>query len=140
MVEIDMHVTGHKQIETSIAIVVAPGCACAPTLARDTHFFSNVGERAVAVVAIKTRDAEVADEHVRTTIVVVVTDGDAESPALVRHSRFVGHIFKLPVTEIVIERGARRLFLAAHSADGGTVYDVNVGATVAVVVKDRHAA
>ncbi len=89
VVEIDLNVTGNKKIEAPVAVVIAPACSGAPTFARDAGFVRNVGKGAVAVVAVKTRDAEVADKHVGTTVVVVIADRDTEAPTLVRDARQV---------------------------------------------------
>ena len=139
IVEIDLHVTRNKKIQAAIAIVIAPARACAPAFARDAYYFRNIGERAVAIVAIQTRDAEVADKQIGAAIIVVITNCNAHSPTLVRDSGFVSNIFKLPVTEISIERGAGCFFLASYRRHRRSVYEVDVRTSIGVVIKDRHA-
>src|ERR1044072_7985380 len=140
IVEIDLHITRDKKIETAIAVVVAPARTRAPAFASNAYFFRNIGERAVAIVSVETRDAEVADKDVGPSIVVVVAHRDTHSPTLVRDSGFIGDIFKLPVTEISIKRGARRFFLAAQRGHRRSVYEIDIGASIQVVIKDRNAA
>src|SRR5262249_38377740 len=89
IVEIDLNVTRNEEIEPSITIVIAPTRARAPAFARDAQLLCDVGERAVAVVAIKSRDTEVGDIHVRAAVVVVITNRDAHPPALVCYSGFL---------------------------------------------------
>src|SRR5260370_3980341 len=60
IIQINVEVTGNKEIEPAIAIVIAPGRAVAPPLARHADLFGHVCKRAVTVVVIKPRDTEVA--------------------------------------------------------------------------------
>src|SRR5262249_45416019 len=94
--KINFAVPGHKQIQTSIAVVITPTCSRAPTSARDAEFLSHVGERTVSVIVIKARDSEVTNVEIGMTIVVVVSYRHSHTPSLVGHSSFVRHIFKLP--------------------------------------------
>src|SRR5438552_2349824 len=97
---------------TPVAIVVAKARSGAPTFSRATELWRYVSERAIAVVMIKPRDAEVADIDVGATVVIIIADGHSHSPALVRDPRFGGDVFELPFPEIAIKRGARRPLLA----------------------------
>src|SRR5687768_18408337 len=85
-------------------------------------------------------DTEVADKQVRTSIVVVIANRDPKTPAFVSDTCFGGYVFKLPITEISIERSARRFFFAFDRFTCRSVQKVNVRPAIGVVIKDRSTA
>ena len=85
---------------------------------------------------IETGGTPICHVNVRPAIVIVVTYRNTKAPTFVRDPGLAGNILKFPVTQVVIERGARRLFLPLHRRDGRTVQEINVRPAVAVVVKD----
>src|SRR6185312_15404904 len=66
MRQIERDVVGDEEIEPAIAVVVDEAAARAPTLARivEAGLFRDIGERAVAVVAVENIVAPVGDEQI----------------------------------------------------------------------------
>jgi hypothetical protein len=52
IVKVDLDISGDKQIQTPIPIVITPRRAGAPGFARHTQFFSDVGKGSVTVIVI----------------------------------------------------------------------------------------
>ena len=139
MIEIVVHVAGHKQIEPPVAIVVSPGRAVRPVPQRDTGLFGNIAKRPVVIVVVEAVLAEVADEDIGPAVVVVVADCCAESPAVVGYACFRGDIGKRTVV-VVVEQGCMRwLSLSAHSIVGRAVDEVDIEPAIVVVVDETHA-
>ena len=53
IVEINFKIAGNEEIQSAIAVKIAPGSARAPALARDSKLFSHVGKCAISVVMVK---------------------------------------------------------------------------------------
>jgi DNA-binding response OmpR family regulator len=80
MVRIHIRVAGDEQIEPAVAVVIAKARARRPAaVAGDAHLLGDVGERAIAVVAIQPVLAEVRDEEIDAAVVVEIARGDAEA-------------------------------------------------------------
>src|SRR6185436_16748124 len=60
IIEVNVCVTGHEQVEPTVAIVITPGGPSAPALPGDTELLSYIGESAVTVVVIQPRHAEIS--------------------------------------------------------------------------------
>src|SRR5690349_12240292 len=67
----------YEQIELAVVIEIEPRRAGGPAGCGDTRFFSHVGKRAVAVVAIKNVRAVVGDVKIDITVAVEIGGGDA---------------------------------------------------------------
>src|SRR6202171_5843670 len=137
IIEIDLRVAGNKEIKTPIAVIVSPRRTGTPTFACDTKLLSNIRKSSIAIIMIKTRDAEISHVHIRVAIVVVVTHGYTAAPTLVCHAGFVSYIFEFPVAQIVVERSARRPLFPLQGGHRRTIDQVNVGKSIAIIVKDR---
>src|SRR5204862_560549 len=74
IIQVDIEVTGNEKIQPSVAIIIAPGRAGAPALTRHADLLSDVCKRAVAVIVIQPRNAEVANEHVGPAIVIIIAN------------------------------------------------------------------
>ena len=140
IIQINVEVAGNEKIEPAIAVVITPGRAGAPALARYTELLGHVCKRAVTVIVIEPRNSEVANEDVGPAIVIVIADRHAHSPTLVGDTGFISHIFELPIAEIMIKRGAWRLFFSLKGRNCRTVEKIDIRQTIAVVIKNCHAA
>src|SRR2546429_7156509 len=100
IVEIYFDIPRYEKIQFAIAVIVTPGGAGAPALARHAELFRHVSKRAIAVVVIETRDPKVCDIEIGPAVVVVIADGHTHSPTLVGHASFIGHVFELPISQI----------------------------------------
>ena len=88
----EVDVVGHEQIDVAVPVVVQECCAGAPAILRRDHRIRDIGERAVAIVAVQRVGAEVRDVQVQIAVVVVVTHGQAHAVAAVAEARFIGHV------------------------------------------------
>src|SRR5579884_1695694 len=69
-------VIGHNEVQFPVIVVLKPGCASTPfSLIAHSCPRSHIGERSIAVVAVK--NATVVAQHVeiRESIIIIVSDG-----------------------------------------------------------------
>ncbi len=113
-------VVGNKQIEMAVAIVIHERATSAkPRLVtQKTSGFGDVGESAVAVVAVKRVLAEVGAKNVLEAIVVEVADADSASPADRMQTGFFGDVGECTVAVIFVEAIGGALGSAAEASAG----------------------
>ena len=121
-----MQVAGNKEIESSIAIVVAPRDARRPVAKRYARFLGNVGERSIVVVVVEAILPEVGNIEIGPAIVVIVGHSTTEPPATVADAGFLAHIRESAVMIVVKESGMRRRFFAAERVNGRSVDEIDV--------------
>src|SRR6476646_5630989 len=80
MIGVELHITGNKQIELSVVIVIAPGGSGRPAAQSDSRLHCNVGKCAVMVVVIETITPEVGNIDIRPPVIVIIAYGHAKSP------------------------------------------------------------
>jgi len=73
-----MYVPRNKQIQLSIAVVIAKRRAGRPIAQRHAGLFGHIGKRAVVIVAVQPVLAKVRNKNVRPAIVVVVANRDSK--------------------------------------------------------------
>ena len=80
--EIEFEIIGDEQIQPAVAIVIDERAARAPARPsmQQAGLLRHIGERAVAVVAVKDVLAPVGDEQIVEPVVVVVAHGDRRTP------------------------------------------------------------
>jgi lactate dehydrogenase-like 2-hydroxyacid dehydrogenase len=137
--EIDLHVAADEQIEPAVAIVVCEAAAGRPAAGSDASLLRDVGERAVAVVAIQVVAADGGDVEILTAVAIHVRRADAHAPARVADACAIRHVLELPVSEIAIERAASRVWIVG-GGHGQRIDEVDVRQPVVVDVHERHAA
>ena len=81
IVEMEVDVICDHQVDISIAVVVAEGCAGRPAAIGDAGFGGDVSECAVAVVVIENVAAEASYVEIWPAIIVVVADRAAHRQA-----------------------------------------------------------
>ena len=113
-----MDVTRNEEIQFAVAVIVAKGSPCRPSIHGDTRFFSHISESSIAVVVVKAVFSVVGYKDVRPPIVIVVADGHSKAPTVVGHPSRGGHIGKGTIVVIVKERGMWRLFFAVQRFEG----------------------
>ena len=81
--EVEVDVVADEEVEVAVLVVVEEGAAGVPAQAvlEEAGLFGDVGEGAVAVVAVEGVLAVVADEEVVPAVVVVVADAAGLAPA-----------------------------------------------------------
>jgi hypothetical protein len=99
----------------------------------------DVGEGAVAIIAVEKDAAEAGYEQVRPTIIIVDADDGTHGEAGIAYPGFVRDVRESAVAVVVIESTAS-FFAGEGHVDGGRVGEVNIGKAVAVVVDKSNAA
>ena len=86
--EIDFKIIRDEEVEEAVAVALDEGAARSVMDAgqKQAGLFRDVGEGAVAVVAIEPVLAVVGDEEVVEAVVVVVADADAHGPSGLRRA------------------------------------------------------
>ena len=82
-IEIVVEVARDEEFEQTVAVVIAPGCACGPAAQSDV---GNVGERAPVIVVVEAILAVVRDVNVWPAIVVVIEKRDTGASMMVDFS------------------------------------------------------
>ena len=93
-----------EEVEPAVVVEVEGlGADGAPGGAAE-HLLGDVGEGAVAVVAVELAAAEhVGDEQVELAVVVVVEDGHVAAPAQPLQAGLLGHVGEGAVAVVVVE-------------------------------------
>ncbi len=101
--------------------------------------FCDIGESAIAVVAVEHVLTVVGDEDILETVIVVIADGDACSPTGPNETSLFGYVFECAVAIVPVQavRSAR--------GDGGCVETAavqheNVEPAIVIVVEEGDAA
>ena len=127
-------VSGNKQIQTPVAIVIQPDGASRVKPAGQPGVLAHTREPLSGLVPKQLRPAPFVHEKVFEAVVVIVPPDSAHRNSGSRGIQFghphpAGHVFELPVPEIPI-KPVRRAFRA--------VGHVKVLPTVPVEIRDRH--
>src|SRR5260370_5425970 len=138
IVDVKFYVPRDKQIEASVAIVVAEGRTCGPAAQRDASLFRYISKCSIMIIAIEPILAVVRHVDVWPAIVVKISDSHAKSPALVGHAGAVGHIRERAIVIVVIQRGARRLLLSRQRVIRRAIDEINVGPAVVVIIENGY--
>ena len=103
-------------------------------------FGGDVGEGAVAVVAVEGVLAVVGDEEVVPAVVVVVADADALPPAGAGEAGFDGDVGEGAVAVVFEEMAGRRSWPFGEAFEAGAVDEEDVEPVVVVVVVEGDSA
>ena len=139
--DVEVDVVGDEEVEVAVAVVVEERAAGVPSGLRlqEACFGGDIGEGAVAVIAIEDILSVVADEEIVPAIVVVVADAATLSPAAAAKAGFGCDVGEGAVA-IVFEEVRDGLLTFGEAFDAGAVDEEDVEPVVMVVVKEGHAA
>ena len=111
----EVEIVGDEEIEIAVAIVVDERGARAPPGVADAGGLGDVGERAVAVVAVQRLRAERGHEEIEVAVVVVVADRRAHAIGAGADAGGVSNVGEVELarlvrcdSEVVAEQTARR--------------------------------
>ena len=134
------YIPTYIKIEKAVAIVVKENSTAMDLGtefgAANTGFLCDIREGPVAVVVVQNIGSVLRHKQVRKAVVVIVPPDAAHTVAGARHSGLLGHVGKGSVSVVVIE-GVSRLALAF--VDVATVREVDIGPSIAVIVRDTYA-
>ena len=115
IVHVEVDVVRDEEVGVAVGVVVAKDDAGGPAFVFvEAGCFGDVGEGAVAVVAIEHDAAEATDDEVGEAIVVEVADGRAHGPAGIADAGLVGDVGEGAVVIVVVERAAGLLAGERH--------------------------
>ncbi len=116
---IEDQIAADVEIEQPVAVGVEEGRADAPQLAADPGLFGDIGEGAVAVVAVERVPVVVGDEEIAVAVVVVVGSHRRHAEARVADAGRVGDIGEGAVAVVAVEGVLQlaREVAAAHVAE-----------------------
>src|SRR5579883_1349628 len=135
MLDVVMNISRHKEVQPSIAVIIAKTCSCGPVTECDACLFGNVSKGAVVVVVKEAVLSKVGHIKIWPAIVVIIAYGTTVPPAVVGHACLCRNIGERPVMIVVKERCMRRLRLAIQRLIGGPVYQINVKPSIMVVIQ-----
>jgi hypothetical protein len=139
VLEVDLHVAAHEEVEVAIAVVVREAAARGPATTGHPRALRDVLERAVVVVPVEVVRTERGHVEVVPAVAVHVGHAHAHPPARVAHPRLVRDVLELSVPEVPIERAARGLGILGR-VHGQGVHEVDVHQPVVVEIEESHAA
>src|ERR1035437_3244868 len=134
-----VHIAGNEQIQTAIAVVIAPGGARRPVAQPPPRLLGYVGKRPVMVVPVEAVLAVVGDIDVRPAIIVEIADDGAKAPAIVPDSSFRSDIRERAIVIVVEQSGVRRSLFPRHRIERRTVDEVDREPAVVVIIEQRYA-
>ena len=136
----EVDVIRHEQIEAPVVVVVGPGRARGVETVLDARLLGHVGERAVAVVAVQDRRAEVRDIQVLVPVVVIVACGAAVAVSRrVSHAGLVGHVDEGAVPLVPEQAGVGRPGRARGPGQRPALNEKEILPAVAVVIQEADA-
>src|SRR5437870_1750774 len=134
---VESGIIGHKYVELAIAIIVherASGPEAGMRI-QEAGFLSDVGKRAIPVVAIKRVLAPAGDEQIFEAVVVIVSDGDSICIPCPEQTSLRGYIGEGAVAIIFVEtiRGRRGRVVESRTRENQNVYP----AVIVIIEKSR---
>jgi hypothetical protein len=139
VVEVKVDIVDDHQIDKSVVVVVAERSSCGITAIANVSLFSDVGEGAVSVVAVKNVAAEACEIEVGPPVIVVVSNGATVREALTVQAGLCCDVGKGAVMIVVIKStgcGDAPEYLI----DGRLIREVDVRPAIAVIVDEDNAA
>ena len=94
---------GHVQIHIPVHIVVAPGNARAPARIRHPCGLGDLGERAIAPIAVEPVGSVVGHQEVGVAVVVVVRGPAAHAPSRVAHASRARDLGERAIAPVAVE-------------------------------------
>src|SRR5580704_10634612 len=134
-----INVVGDHEIEKAVAVVVAEGGSGGPAAVGDAGPFGDVGEGAVAVVAIKNISTEAGDVQIGPTVIVVIADGAAHGETGSGEASLGGDVGEGSVAIVAIKSAEAFLALDGH-VHGRSVGEIDVRPSIAVVIHEKDTA
>src|ERR1700733_14725056 len=134
-----MHIPGHKQVQPSVAVVVAPRSARRPVTQRHPGLFRDVGKRPIVVIVIQPVRAPVGNKNVWPALLVVIGHGNPKPPAIVGHPSLRGDVCKRPIMVVMKKRGVRRRRLSIQRVERRSIHQVDVQPAIVVVIDQADA-
>ncbi len=92
-----------EKVKLSIIVVVEPDGARTPARRSHPSLFCDVGEGAVAIVAVENVATILSDVKIGKTVAVVVADGNTHSISPTGHSGPLRNVGKRPVAVVAVE-------------------------------------
>ncbi len=142
VVPVVVQIPGNKQVETPIAVIVAPGGAGVPSsriVQGHARLVGHIGKCPIVIVVKEAVLSPVGDEDIGPAVVVIICDGYAEAPAIVGDAGLGRHVRKRSVMVVMKQRGMRRGLLAVERVEGRAVHDIDIEPSVVVIVDQPHA-
>ena len=139
VVQLEVHVVRHHQIDKSIAVVVRKGRSGGPPAVGNSCLCRHIRKGAIAIVAVKHVAAQTRHVDVRPAIVVVVAHRAAHGEARRRHPGLDRYIGKGSIV-IVVEERTGSLFARDRLLHRRRVGEVKIRPAVTVAVHHHDAA
>src|SRR5580704_13084889 len=131
-----INVVGDHEIEEAVAIVIAERSSSGPAAVGDAGLFGNIGEGAIAVVAVKNISAEAGDVQIRPTVIVVIADGAAHGETGSGEASLGGDVGERSVVIVAIKSAEAALFLDGH-VNRRSIGEIDVRPSIAVVIHEK---
>src|SRR5262249_54128346 len=132
---IELDKAADKEIELAVVVVVEPNRARCPPGSRNSSFFRDVSECAVAVVAVENAAAVLRDVEVGKSVAVVIANGDAHAVATGGDAGLFGDVSERAIAIILVEGVAQRR-VGREEITFATVDEVDIHPAVVVEVKE----
>ena len=105
---VKLYIAAHKQIDTSILVVVQPGGADRPAVHLDAGLLGHIGKVAIAVVVIENRLSVAGHQQIDIAVVVIVGRRHRHSVHIRIESGLLRNIGKVAVAVVTIKVIMRR--------------------------------
>ena len=138
MLRVERHVVGDEEVEVPVAIEIRERAAGAPQRRSDAGEARDIGEDAVAAVAVQHVRAEVGDVEIDPAVVVVVARAGAHAVLTMANRRSLGDVVERAVAAIPIQ-AVPRLPRDRRIGERPAVDQEDVEPPVVVVVEEQPA-
>ena len=126
----------------AVPVVIEESTACAPAnlCLIKAGFVSDIGKRAISVVAEKNVVSPEAAKQIIPSIIVVIANADAGLPTGTPQSRFFGDVGKRAVAVVLVQVRDRRFSGRPMRIEPISIREVDVQPSVIVVVEKGQSA
>src|ERR1019366_10102984 len=102
---IELQIIGDEEIQVAVPVEIHERAAGSPPVAfvKQARLFSDVGERAVAIVPVEDVLRPAGNEDILETVVVVVSNGYAAEPAQTSQAGWPGDLGEGAVAAVFVE-------------------------------------
>src|SRR5580700_5871884 len=80
VLHIVVEITGDKEIEPSIPVIIAPRRAIGPVSESHSSLLGDIGKCSVMIIAVQPVLTEVGNEDIRPAVIIEVRDSHAKAP------------------------------------------------------------
>src|SRR5438876_1731810 len=104
MIDVQLYIPGHEEIDISIAIIVGPRSPSAEASTCNTGPFRVIFKFAITEIMVEHIVSEACDIDVRQSVVIIICNSHTHPPTLPCKSSSLGDISEREICSLAVER------------------------------------